>query len=306
MQVIKHDFTLLNKALEKFSEQKVAIYCRVSKGTIDQDSSIEYQRESLLRVVKEHPNWSLVDIYADRKSGLNIKKRKDFQRMIKDCLDGKINIILTKSMSRFSRNTVEILNTVRMLKEKGVKVMFDSENFTFEDESSLKFTIKAIMNEEESVQKSQDIRWGIKQRQRKGEYTFNANNMLGYRKGAGGKLEIIEEQAKIVRRIFAEFIAGKNFYQIAKGLEKDGALTGAGNSKWYPNKIKQILQNEKYAGDAHLGKYTTTNIYNNTVEKNDGLTESYYVKDGHPAIILREDFEKVQMLLEKCHKNDAD
>lgn len=299
MQIIKRDNRLLNEAIKNFSEQRVAIYCRVSTGNNDQNSSIECQINSLMRIVKEHSMWKLVEIYSDRKSGLNIRKRKNFQRMINDCLNSKIDIILTKSMSRFSRNTVDILNVVRILKEKGVKVMFDIENFSSDDEVTLEFQIRAVMNEEESLQKSRDIRWGLKKCQKEGKYTFNANNLLGYRKTNDGKLEIVEEQAKIVRRIFEEFLSGKNFYQIAKGLEKDGILTGAGNSKWYPNKVKQILQNEKYIGDAHLGKYTTTNVYDNIVKENNGITESYYVKDGHPAIISREDFVKVQEKLKK-------
>lgn len=297
MQIIKYDNLLFDKALKKFARQRVAIYCRVSKSNIVYNSSIEYQKEFLLKAVQEHFNWELVGIYSDVKSGLNIKKRKEFQRLIVDCLEGKIDIVLTKSMSRFSRNTVDLLNTVRLLNERGVKVMFELENFTYEDESSLEFEIRAVLNEEESIQKSRDIRWGIKKRQREGKYTFNANNLLGYRKTLDGNLEIIEDQAIIVRRIFSGFLNGKNFYQIAKGLEKDGILTGAGNSKWYPNKIKQILQNEKYVGDAHLGKYITTNIYDNIVKENKGITESYYVKDGHPAIISREDFEKVSNLI---------
>lgn len=148
------------------------------------------------------------------------------------------------------------------------------------------------------MQKSRDIRWGLRRRQKNGNYTFSAKNLLGYRKSPDGKLEIVEEQAKVVRRIFKEFLDGKNYYQIAKGLEKDGILTGAGNSTWYPNKVKQILQNEKYVGDAHLGKYTTTNIFQNTIEVNDGIVESYYVKNGHPAIVPRKDFEKVQKIIE--------
>ncbi len=277
MNVIKRDDRLLNEALKKFSERRVAIYCRVSKSNNTQNSSVECQVDSLMHVVKEHPRWVLIEVYSDKKSGLNIKKRENFKRMINDCLGGKIDIILTKSMSRFSRNTVDILNVVRLLKEKGVEVMFDIEKFSYEERKAMEFKIRAAMNEEESIQKSRDIRWGIKKRQSKGQYTFNANNLLGYRKIEDGKLEIVEEQAKVVRRIFAEFLSGKNFYQIAKGLEKDGILTGAGNSKWYPNKIKQILQNEKYVGDAHLGKYTTTNIYDNIVKENKGITESYYV-----------------------------
>lgn len=299
MNVEKIDKTLINKIIKEFLERKVAIYCRVSKSDNSQDSSIEYQTECLVGVVREHPNWILVGVYSDKKSGLNIKKRKSFQKMIEDCLKGKIDIVLTKSMSRFSRNTVDIINTVRVLKEKELTVMFDLENFTSDDENTLEFQMRAIMNEEESMQKSRDIRWGLKKRQQKGQYTFNASHLLGYRKTEEGKLEIVEEQAKIVRRIFAEFLAGKNFYQIAKGLEKDGILTGAGNTKWYPNKIKQILQNEKYAGDAHLGKYTTTNVFDSVIKENKGFTESYYIKDGHPAIISREDFEKVQNLLKK-------
>lgn len=277
--------------------QNVAIYCKISKGDKEKSSSIEWQVKGLMQVVKQHPNWQLYKIYIDIKSDINIKKRKQFQQMIKDCINGKVNIVLTKSMSRFSRNTVDIMNVVRLLDRKGVKIMFDSEKFTYDKAAEMAFEIQAAINEEESVQKSKNIRWGLQKRQSEGHYAFNATNLLGYRKFGDDGLEIVEDQAKIVRRIFAEFLAGKKFYQIARGLERDGLLTGAGNSKWYPNKIKQILQNEKYVGDAHLGKYTTTDFRNNIVKKNEGLVQSYYVENGHPAIISREDFEKVQNII---------
>ena len=289
----------IEKAFEQFRRKKVAIYCRVSTASEEQETSIDNQREGLLKLANEYPNWEVIGVYEETKTGTNIKRRKEFQRLLQDCEDGKVDIIVTKSTSRFARNTVDFTTVLRQLNEKGVKVMFNSEEMEYEESKAAAFQIQAAINEEESHAKSQNIKWGLKKRHEQGVYTFNTHNMLGYRKNEEGQLEIVEEQAKTIQRIFNEFLEGKNFYQIAKDLEKDGILTGAGNSKWYPNKIRQILENEKYTGDAHLGKHVTTDFRNKTIRKNKGIATSYYVEGGHPAIIEKKQFDKVQEKLKQ-------
>jgi len=154
--------------------------------------------------------------------------------------------------------------------------------------------MRAAFVEEESKDTSDAITWALRAKYKKGEVNINCAKFLGYDNGPGGGLIINEKQTAIVRRIFKEFLAGQTFYSIAKSLEKDNLKTGADGSKWYPNKIRQILENEKYVGDAHLNKYITTDMYKRKVEKNIGQVKSIYIENDHPAIISREDFEKVQ------------
>ena len=271
---------------------KVVIYARVSKK--EQRSSLTVQLTFLKQLVTDKYCWDFAGAYSDIHSGLNFN-RPGFRQMLGDAFQKKFDIILVKSVSRLSRNIVDFIKLIRELREINVKIVSDANCLdTDNTDEEFRLQMTAAFAEEESKDTSDAIKWGLRDKYKKGEVSINCANFLGYDNGPGGGLIINEEQAVIVRRIFQEFLAGRTFYFIAKGLEKDNIKTGSGGFKWYPNKIRQILENEKYIGDAHLNKYITTDIYKRKVEKNDGQVKSYYVENDHPAIISREDFEKAQ------------
>lgn len=216
--------------------------------------------------------------------------------MIDDALAGKIDLILTKSVSRFARNTVDSLTTVRKLKEKGIEVYFEKENiYTLDAKGELLITIMSSLAQEESRSISQNTTWGQRKRFADGKMSLAYSNFLGYRRGAElGDMEIVEEEAVIVRRIYSEFLSGKTPYDIAKHLTEDGIPTPMGKTKWHTTVIESILKNEKYKGDALLQKTVTTDFLTHTHKRNEGEAPQFYVEKNHPAIVRPEVFEMVQ------------
>ena len=253
------------KKTEKVQKTRVAAYCRVSTEFEEQESSYEVQVEHYTSYIKSNPEWELVEVYADDGiSATNTAKREAFNRMIQDARDGKIDLILTKSISRFSRNTVDCLKYTRELKGLNIAVFFEKENInTLDAKGEVLMTIMAALAQQESESLSANVRLGIQFRNQQGKVQVNHNRFLGYTKGDDGKLVIVPEEADIVRRIYAEYMDGASFLQIKRGLEADGILNGAHNEKWHESNIKQILTNEKYIGDALLQKTYTVN----TLEK---------------------------------------
>jgi len=238
----------------------------------------------------------LAGIYADDGiSGMNTKKRDEFQRMINDCNEGKIDMVITKSISRFARNTVDCLNYTRALKNKNIGVYFEKENInTLDAKGEVLMTIMASLAQQESESLSANVRLGLQFRYQQGKVQVNHNWFLGYTKDADGHLIIDPEQAEVVKRIYREYLSGKSFLQIKRSLEADGILNGAGNAKWHESNIKQILSNEKYIGDALLQKTYTVDILEKKREANKGQVPKYYVEDSHEAIIPKDIFLKVQ------------
>ena len=277
--------------------KRVAAYARVSTEKDEQQNSYDAQIDYYTTLIRNNPEWEFVDIYSDEGiTGTSIKNRDGFNRMIDDALAGKIDLILTKSVSRFARNTVDSLTTVRKLKEKGIEVYFEKENiYTLDAKGELLITIMSSLAQEESRSISQNTTWGQRKRFADGKMSLAYSNFLGYRRGAElGDMEIVEEEAVIVRRIYSEFLAGKTPYDIAKHLTEDGIPTPMGKTKWHTTVIESILKNEKYKGDALLQKTVTTDFLTHTHKRNEGEAPQFYVEKNHPAIVRPEVFEMVQ------------
>ena len=215
--------------------------------------------------------------------------------MIEECKAGNIDMVLTKSISRFARNTLDCLKYIRMLKEKNIEVYFQKENInTLDAKGEVMITIMASLAQQESESISKNVKLGIDFRNKQGKVQVNHNRFLGYTKDTDGHLIIDPEQAEVVKRIYREYLEGSSMDMVCHGLEADGILTGAGNKKWHTSTIKRILTNEKYIGDALLQKTCTIDILNKTRVANNGIAPQYYVEDDHEAIIPKEIYMKVQ------------
>ena len=282
----------------KLSEKKmkVAAYCRVSTELEEQDSSYEAQVEYYTSKISENENWKNAGIYADDgKSGTNTKKRADFNAMIQDALAGKIDMILTKSVSRFARNTVDSLVTIRKLKEKNVAVVFEKEGInTLEGTGEILITILSSLAQEESRNISENIRWGVVRKFEKGKVIVNCTKFMGYTKNEDGDLVIVPEEAEIVKLIFRLYLEGYSTGKIAKHLEEQGIKTATGQDKWHSTVIDKMLRNEKYMGDALLQKTYTADFLTKRQVKNNGEVAQVYVKDSHKGIIDKETWNAVQ------------
>lgn len=275
---------------------RVAAYCRVSTDSEEQETSYEAQVSHYTGYIKSKPEWQMVEVYADDGiSGTNTAKRDEFNRMIADCEAGKIDLILTKSISRFSRNTLDCLKYTRKLKALNIAVFFEKENInTLDSKGEVLLTIMASLAQQESESLSANVRMGIQYRNQQGKVQINHNWFLGYTKDAEGNLVIDPEQAEIVRRIYREYLEGASFLQIKRSLEADGIRNGAGHFKWYESNIQQILTNEKYIGDALLQKTYTVSILDKKRAANNGEMPKYYVEGSHEAIISKDVFMKVK------------
>lgn len=276
--------------------KRVAAYCRVSTDKEQQEHSFETQKEMYTEMIMMKPNWQMAGIYADEGiTGTIAKKRPDFMRMIEDCRKGKIDLIITKSVSRFSRNNLDCLLYVRELKEMGIPIIFEKEGInTLQVSSELLITLFSGLSQAESESISMNVKIGKRQSLKNGNVPFSYKSFLGYRKGADGKPEIDEEQAVIIRRIFAEYLAGKSLLDIAKGLTADEIPTARGKTNWSSARVQSILTNEKYKGDALLQKTYIVDCISKKSKKNNGELPMYYVENNHPAIIERTVFDRVQ------------
>ena len=281
---------------EERPKLRVAAYCRVSTDSDEQATSYEAQVEHYTEFIKKNPEWEFAGIFADDGiSGTNTKKREDFNRMIEECMNGSIDMIITKSISRFARNTLDCLKFIRQLKEKNIPVYFEKENInTMDAKGEVLITIMASLAQQESQSLSQNVKLGIQYRYQQGHVQVNHNRFLGYTKDENGQLIIEEEEAKVVKRIYREYLEGASLQEIGKGLEADGILTGAGKKKWRPETVQKILRNEKYIGDALLQKTYTVDFLNKKRVKNTGIMPQYYVEGSHEPIIPRDIYMRVQ------------
>jgi len=287
-------FTL--QPLAQTVKKRVAAYARVSTKEEEQLNSYETQVAYYTEHIQSNPDWEFVEVYADEGiSATNTKKRTNFNRMLADALAGKIDLILTKSISRFARNTVDTLSAVRSLKEKGVEVYFEKENIhTLDSKGELLITIMSSLAQEESRSISENVTWGQRKRMMDGKVTMPYRRFLGYRKGADGKPEIVEEEAETVRRIYALFLSGSPYRDIAKTLTNQGVPTPGGKTVWSVSTVKSILQNEKYAGNAILQKKYTVDFLTKKVKTNEGEVPQYFVQNSHPAIVSVSDYDLAQ------------
>lgn len=275
---------------------RVAPYCRVSTNSEEQLDSYQAQIEYYTEKIAAQQEWTMVDMFADEgKTATSTKKRKDFLRMIKACEKGKVDLIITKSVSRFCRNTLDGLDYVRRLKRMGVGVFFEKENVNtlyMDNEMILTFMMSQAQAESESM--SGNIRWGHRKNFKDGKVYFHYAGFLGYRRGEKNLPEIDPEEAEIVRRIFSRYLIGHSVAKIIADLEADGIKTARGHKKWNDGVIRGMLRNEKYMGDALLQKTYIADLFTRQTKKNTGELPQYYVENSHPAIIDRLTFQRVQ------------
>ena len=276
--------------------KRVAAYCRVSTDREEQEHSFETQKTMYTEMIMMKPTWQMASIYADEGiTGTVAKKRPGFMKMIEDCRKGKIDMIVTKSVSRFSRNNLDCLMYVRELKQLGIPIIFEKEGInTIQVSSELLLTLFGALSQAESESISMNVKLGIRQSLKNGNVRFSYKTFLGYRKGVDGQPEIVPEQADIVRRIYNDFLAGATYLEIAKRLTEENVPTMGGGNRWFSERIKSILKNEKYKGDALLQKTYITDPISKRVKKNNGELPMYYVENSHPAIIERRIFDRVQ------------
>ncbi len=276
--------------------RRVAGYARVSTDSEEQLTSYEAQVDYYTRYIQANPEWQFVAVYTDEGiSATNTKHRDGFNRMIQDALDGRIDLIITKSVSRFARNTVDSLTAVRKLKDAGVEVYFEKENiWTLDSKGELLITIMSSLAQEESRSISENVTWGKRKQFADGKVSMPYRAFLGYRKGKDGLLEIVPEEAEIIKRIYFLFMQGKTSCAIAKILTADGIPTPSGKQKWSVSTVDSILRNEKYRGDARLQKTFTVDFLQKKMKPNEGEVPQYYVQNSHPAIIDPYEWDLVQ------------
>lgn len=283
------------------AKKRVGAYCRVSTDSEEQMLSYDAQVSEYRNKIENAPDWDLAEIYADAGiSGTNVKNRVAFNRMIADCKAGKIDLIITKSISRFARNTVDCLEHVRKLKHMGVEVYFEKENiYSFDSKMELVLTLLSSIAQEESRNISENTKWGIKKRMRDGKALVNCKRFMGYDKDENGQLVINKEEAKVVERIFREYVDGKGVAAICRGLERDKIPTISGKYKWYDSVVRKMLRNEKYYGELLLQKTVTLDYLSKYRVQNKNHTEQYRVENNHEGIISKELWDMAQKELER-------
>ena len=292
------------KTLPKLKKKlRVAAYVRVS---VDKDTmlhSFTSQVSYYKTLIAKHKDWSFVDVYADYGISGTKVSRPEFNRMVEDARSGKLDLIITKSVSRFARNTLDTITYIRDLKAHGVECYFQKENiYTFDSKWELLITIMSSLAQEESRSISENVKWGIRKSFADGKVYLPHKNFLGYKYDDNKKIVIDEKTAPIVRLIYKEFLSGKSFKQIGKLLKEKNIKTPIGKDKWTDSAIKGILTNEKYYGAAVLQKTFIEDFLTHKTKKNEGEVSKYYVKDNHPPIIPKEEWDMVQLEIERRAK----
>ena len=279
----------------------MAAYCRVSTDQEEQLLSYENQVRFYTESINRNPEYECAGIYADEGiSGTNTKKRDEFNRMIMDCRAGKIDRIITKSISRFARNTLDCLNYVRELKGLGIGVTFEKEAIdTLDAKGEVLLTILSSLAQDESRNISENSTWGIRKRFEIGQHKMSTKRFLGYDADENGKLIVNKQQAKIVKQIFMEFLWGKTTDYIKRIFEREGVINWDGGTKWQATTICSMLENEKYKGDTLLQKSYTTDFLTKKRVQNEGEIQQYYIEDDHEAIIEPWIWECVQLEAER-------
>lgn len=282
-------------------KRRVAAYCRVSTLSEEQETSLVAQQDYYYKYIMGREDWEFVNIYYDDGiSGLSFHNREGFNRMIEDALSGRIDLIITKSLSRFARNTVDTLVIIRKLKAQNIEVYFEKEDiYTLDSKGEFLITLMSSLAQEESRSMSENITWGHRKRFADGIYHMPYSHFLGYDKGPNGTPVINQEQAQVVRLIYIQFLLGDTTYAIGNYLEEQGIQTPAGEGKWSATTVESILTNEKYKGDALLQKRFTTDFLTKRQKKNEGEVPQYYVSGGHEAIVNPATFDLVQEVIER-------
>lgn len=288
-------------------KMRVAAYCRVSTEEEEQQGSFETQKLYYTEKINSASEWELAGIYADDGiSGIHTKKRDGFNQMIQDCKKKKIDLILTKSISRFARNTLDSIQYVRMLKAIGIAVIFEKENInTSTMNSEMILTVLSAFAQAESESISQNVARGKRMGFRQGKFPFPYGQILGYRKGLDGKPEVIPEEAEVIRMIFNSYLQGASLLTIKKKLEAGGVLTARGNKKWSSESVQRILQNEKYCGDVLLQKTFIEDVLTGVSKKNTGQLPQYYIENNHEGIVTKQMFREVQAEIARRNSKSA-
>lgn len=286
----------LNGKHRKQKKLRVAAYCRVSTEEEEQQHSFETQVAHYTEKITSNPDWALAGIFADDGlSGVRAKKRDQFLEMIALCRRKKIDLIITKSISRFARNTLDCIKYVRELKSLGIPIQFEKENINTDTmNTEMILTVLGAFAQAESESISQNVTWGKRKGFKQGKFSFAYKNFLGYCKGEDGKPQIVPEEAAIIRNIYTAYLDGDSLDVIKQRLEAANILTPSGKTEWSKETIQRILQNEKYMGDVLLQKTYTADFLSGTIKKNNGEIAQYYVTDSHPGIVPKEIFHRVQ------------
>jgi site-specific DNA recombinase len=275
---------------------RVAAYCRVSTDSEEQLTSYEAQRTYYTDKIMSNPEWTMAGLFADEGiTGTSAQKRPEFLRMICQCRQKKIDLILTKSVSRFARNTVDSLKYVRILKELGIAVFFEEQNInTLDADNEMLLTIHSAFSQAESETMSSRVKWGKREAMREGKAIIQYNRLYGYRRGDNNKPEIIPEQAEVVRRIYQQYLTGASLRMIQDTLEGEQVLNVAGKPEWSLNVIRNILTSEKYCGDVLMQKTYISDCISRKTIRNNGQLPKYLLPDHHEAIVDRQTFDAVQ------------
>ena len=276
---------------------RVAAYCRVSTGDEEQLTSYENQKAFYTEKIMKNPDWTMVNIFADEGiTGTSTCRRKQFLRMIRQCRQGKIDMILAKSVSRFARNTLDTISYTRELRSLGTAVIFEEQNInSIYPESEFLIALHAAFAQSESESISANVRWGKRQSIKDGKVTFQYKTMLGYEKGPDGAPVVIPEEAEIICRIFEWYLAGRSIQNIRQALEASGVRNAAGTTEWTTSNLRSILTNEKYCGDALLQKTFIKDCISKKAILNTGQLPKVLIQDNHEAIVSREMFDAVQL-----------
>lgn len=286
---------------------RVAAYCRVSTGDEEQLTSYENQKAFYTEKIMKNPEWTMVDIFADEGiTGTSTCRRKDFLRMIRQCRQGKIDMILAKSVSRFARNTLDTISYTRELRSLGIAVIFEEQNInSIYPESEFLIALHAAFAQSESESNSANVRWGKRQSIKDGKVTFQYKTLLGYEKGPDGNPVIIPEEAETVRRIFEWYLAGKSVRDIRLALVAGGFQNAVGTTDWTTSNLRSILTNEKYCGDALLQKTFVKDFISKKSIPNTGQLAKVLIQNNHEAIISHEIFDAVQLELARRRAQDG-
>jgi len=269
-------------------------YCRVSTSGPGQLRSLNIQIKTYTKMIKSHPNWIFAGVFHDIESGLRRSGRKGLDKLLKKAANGKVDYIIAKSISRVSRDTLDVLKIIRFLRERGINMHFENEKLdSIEADKEFEITLRGMLAQDESRNISENIQWGIQRKFEKGEIYSKYKNFMGYT-CVDGEIVIVPEQAEVVRKIFDLYLQGLSLGQIKVYLESQGIKTVTGNEIWDTKTIQRMLTNEKYKGDTMLQKTFTEDFMTGKRSKNIGQRNRYYVKDSHPAIVSAEVFDKVQ------------
>ena len=294
VEVIPATWNPTDESSREIRKLRVAAYCRVSTELEQQQSSYDIQIEYYTRHIMQNPNWIFAGVFADDgRSATNTFRRDDFNQLMDQCLKGKVDMVITKSISRFARNTVDCISWVRKLKEKNVAVYFEKENLnTLDDSTEMILTILSSQAQEESRAISTNVKWGYARKFEKGESTRQRS--YGFRKAPTGEMCIVEEEAAVIRNMARWFLDGDSLERIKHRLEEAGIETTTGKKTWSTGTIYNILTNEKIMGDVLLQKTFTADYLTKRRVKNSGQQKQYYVKNHHEAIIPKTVYYKIQ------------